>query len=785
MIKMRCSTIGLVTPALALLLTAAGPEVRAENLRFDAKSDWEKWSFPMGTVELTEDGWIRPVFIRQNINASLDAGDFVVERDGSTPIQWGGIAGVGSNASLAAHIFDGDPNTGWGPDPQDDMENWWIELDLGRLVSATSVVLKFAPDVEPFEMFKVYASTGEEALYSGSGVKEYRLVGQTTQPNSAYEIEYPLGLLGARSSTAAEPRQLVAFVLVQVTAPSGDARLAEVEVHSLGDNVVLGTVERGGSALQASPGGDRRILINNDILDGSYNTFWNSSAGFLDWTEKGWVHLDLGALFWVDTIRIVSTTVHQGSRVQALFGYKLFISDGTTGPTAQIGTENVMGSFVWQEVGSVDDNSDLILTFEDTFEKQPVQHIFFSHRNNVRDTGTYGQFKTLEIEAYGEGYVPGVTLTSGLIDLGRTKNVTNVEWNADIAPGTALEIRTRTGDQLADKLHYFDKKGNELTFERWDQLPGFRKEAEPVVEKVPDPETWSPWSTPYLHSGDVFASPTPRRYLQMRANLLSEAPNRALSLDHITLTFSEPFARSLLAEVWPNEAVAAQLQEFSYFVLPTFGGGDKGFDRMLIKTPSQAELVDVKIGDELVGASVLPSGPDSLLLQLESQVSASELVHVRLKTKVFLNGTLFEGAVSHSDDPDFWQGVDPGDASLDVTSNELTVFVPITDRLIDNLDIVPRVISPNGDGVNDEMSIGFSVLQVDKAQPIIVTVHDLAGRVVRQLRDQPGVGGDYHITWDGRNGAGALVQPGMYLCRVKLEASREEEGVVHSIAVVF
>ena len=106
-------------------------------------------------------------------------------------------------------------------------------------------------------MFKVYTSTGEEALYSGSGKKEYLVVGQTTQPNFAYELEYPLGQLGTALSTAEEPRQLVGYVLIQVTAPFGDARLGEVEVHTLGDNVVLGTVERGGLAIQASPGGDR------------------------------------------------------------------------------------------------------------------------------------------------------------------------------------------------------------------------------------------------------------------------------------------------------------------------------------------------------------------------------------------------------------------------------------------------------------------------------------------------------------------------------------------------
>ena len=186
-----------------------------------------------------------------------------------------------------------------------------------------------------------------------------------------------------------------------------------------------------------------------------------------------------------------------------LFGYKLFVSDGTLGPTVQ-GAENIMGSFVWEEVGSVNDNSESFITFEDVFAAQRVQRIFFSHRNNVRDTGTYGQFKTLEIEAYGQGYIPGVTMTSDLQDLSRSKNITTIEWEADIAPGTALAISSRTGDRLTEELHYFDKKGNELTFERWEALPNFRKDTEPTVELVPDPQDFSPWSQPYAQSGARF-----------------------------------------------------------------------------------------------------------------------------------------------------------------------------------------------------------------------------------------------------------------------------------------
>lgn len=755
-------------------------------MEFDSRRDWEKWVFPVGTLELSNDGLVKPKFVKKNINASLNAGEFVVERVGDDPVRWGGISGVGSNSGRAANIFDGDVNTWWAPDPTDDMDTWWIELDLGRLVSATKVVLKFSPEGEPFRMFKVYASTGEEALYSGSGKKEYMVVGQTTQPNFAYELEYPLGQIGAVLSTAEEPRQLVGFVLIQVTAPFGEARLGEVQVHTLGDNVVLGTVERGGLAVTASPGGDRRILTNNEILDGRFETYWNSGAGFLDWAEKGWVNMDLGALFWVDTIRIVSARVHQGAIVDPLFGYKLFISDGTLGPTAQLGTENVMGSFVWEEVGALDENAIGYLNFEDTFPPRRVQHIFFSHRNNVRDTGTYGRFKTLEIQAYGEGYVPGVSMTSGLLDLGRSKNMASIEWDAEIPAATKLEISTRTGDQLGEKLHYFDKKGNELSFEQWDRLPNFRKNLEPVVELVPDPQTWSPWSKPYLHSGAPFASPSPRQYLEIRARLLSELPDIAATLDRIVLSFDDPLARTLTAEVWPDTALAAKAQDFKYFIRSSFAGGDLGFDQILIKTPSKAELMWVKVGSDTLGVEEVSvnATADSLLIGLPSAIRSASLLEVGFKGRVFLNNTVFEGLVGNSS-RQLWQTVDPGDAESETPSDVLVITVPLEERLIGDLQINPPIITPNGDGRNDEMNIDFLIFRVDRLQPITVNVHDLSGKVVRKVMAQQGISGAYRASWDGMDGTGVPVPPGLYICRVEIETSQDAVALVKTLGVAY
>ena len=132
----------------------------AEQMRFDTASEWRRWELPLGAVELTQDGTILPVRIRKEINAALNAADF-----------GGGIHSVGSNSGQAAFVMDGDPATGWSPDPNDSPEDWFIEIDLGRAVAARKVTLIFDEEAPPFELFTLSLSTGESGHRRG---RQYR-----------------------------------------------------------------------------------------------------------------------------------------------------------------------------------------------------------------------------------------------------------------------------------------------------------------------------------------------------------------------------------------------------------------------------------------------------------------------------------------------------------------------------------------------------------------------------------------------------------------------------------
>lgn len=48
-----------------------------------------------------------------------------------------------------------------------------------------------------------------------------------------------------------------------------------------------------------------------------------------------------------------------------------------------------------------------------------------------------------------------------------------------------------------------------------------------------------------------------------------------------------------------------------------------------------------------------------------------------------------------------------------------------------------------------------------------ITVHDVAGRVVRVLSGAPGGSGRHAVPWDGLDASGHSVPAGVYLCRVR------------------
>ena len=110
-----------------------------------------------------------------------------------------------------------------------------------------------------------------------------------------------------------------------------------------------------------------------------------------------------------------------------------------------------------------------------------------------------------------------------------------------------------------------------------------------------------------------------------------------------------------------------------------------------------------------------------------------------------------------------------------------TVFVPSVatgGSLIRGVD-VSSLLTPNGDGINDEASIRFVLAKVEAGRAE-VSIHDLSGRQVRRLDD----GGSGH-DWDGRDDNGQLLPPGTYICKIALAADVGEETAHRIISLAY
>ena len=139
-----------------LLVPLAGTQVVGQVFQVD-----RDWNYPAGLIQFHEDGSIVPTKFEASLNAALDADQFIYESKEQGQVK-GGVWKVGSNPRDAANITDGDPETFWKPDPNDPLEDWWIEINLGRAVPTNLIRLRFPDqeDAKPLGLFRLVASDG-------------------------------------------------------------------------------------------------------------------------------------------------------------------------------------------------------------------------------------------------------------------------------------------------------------------------------------------------------------------------------------------------------------------------------------------------------------------------------------------------------------------------------------------------------------------------------------------------------------------------------------------------
>ncbi|MBT7417625.1 MAG: hypothetical protein HN780_03795 [Gemmatimonadetes bacterium] len=778
--------------AILALATSGILPLAAEQLTFDTRSAWQQWKHPVGAIDLTPNGAVLPLSVRKNINAVSNADYF-----GS------GIRNVGSNSRDAANILDGNLSTSWSPNPAEGLENAWIELDLGRLVTASEIVITFDQAAPPFKFFNILMSGGDQfftnALVPVDGTLAYNLSRKVGFNNEHRLVLNPrlrslgLGYAGAAESSGGDLKEasgLVRVIRVEIEEFVEGAGIADISISAIGDNISMGMIQRGGSIelitdLQQVLAGAENMVDGDIVTNWAMQTYHQTQTGFDIFNR---IIFDLGAHYWVDQVRIIGEPAGAPSGIRSryanFFWYQLLGSDGSIAPD---------GTLRFEELAFVDDsplNETSIRNFDHEFDLQKIRYIkqfFPSTRNGGDRAGTHGTYRSFalisEFQIYGQGFPAELQMTSPILDLTDTKGLTSVEWDAITPPGTRVEVRSRTGNEIVEEIHFFDKKGKEITKRKWEKTPSSLRG--PTEISISVGSDWSIWSDPYVVSGTLFSSPSPRRYAQLDLRLVSDDPNVAASVNSLHLNVENPIALATRAEVFPAEVSPGVKEDFTYFVLPTFGGRSQGFDRLTMNASVPVDFMGLILGDEQIDAQITPT-EQGFVLDLPVMVRSSELVELSFSSTIYQNQTRFDLFLGNSKlGSDVRQLVEKGDANSNVTSESVSVQLPINGLLLANIAFSTSVLTPNGDGIGDELVIEFDALKLVTPRPIKVQVYDLAGRKIHELTNEDGLAQRYNFTWDGSDDEGSTVAPGTYLVQIEIEGDSQTEIAQRIVPVAY
>ena len=201
--------MAVVLLGVAAVHAQGGYRLTADQLVIDRAAHWRAWEFPVGTLTIDPSGAVTPFALRRNIDATEDIvhflrlhpPEYLAREKAVEAIELADAIEAGSNAPGVLNALDGDLATYWEPDPVGDAaelgSHWWFTIDLGRLVIAKRIVLKFVEEGrgDPFLQYDVLISDGEvPEKFISSEEPEFDVVWRTLKPNKTERrLEISLG----------------------------------------------------------------------------------------------------------------------------------------------------------------------------------------------------------------------------------------------------------------------------------------------------------------------------------------------------------------------------------------------------------------------------------------------------------------------------------------------------------------------------------------------------------------------------------------------------------------
>lgn len=316
-----------------------------------------------------------------------------------------------------------------------------------------------------------------------------------------------------------------------------------------------------------------------------------------------------------------------------------------------------------------------------------------------------------------------------------------------------------------------------------------------------DSDNWTFWSAPFTEPGQPINLQS-GSYIQLRISLESNSFDDFVRLDSLWFETAPLLAADVRGEIarmddvqpksGATEVALGEETQFVYDLRADFSGVDAaGFDLLRLRTGNRTTLHSLHMGSPLVEVAqsdVIDEG-DGLLIRLPERITRANNPPMRLafSTEVFEFAKTFQSEVLDSERDVLPQPVSGGDVSDELGTNSLRVIgnANASPDFVQGLSFASAIFTPNGDGINDQLRINYSLFRLPTAVPVALDIYRLDGQRVASVEYSEQRAGPQSIGWDGRDEAGLLLPPGTYLATVRPLADFATSARLYPIAIAY
>ena len=106
-------------------------------------------------------------------------------------------------------------------------------------------------------------------------------------------------------------------------------------------------------------------------------------------------------------------------------------------------------------------------------------------------------------------------------------------------------------------------------------------------------------------------------------------------------------------------------------------------------------------------------------------------------------------------------------------------------RCWEPIEVRPTTFTPQGDGINDHVTIQYALFRLLAAAEVELEIYALDGRSAWRQTLGAQLNGRHQAMWNGRDEQEQLVAPGIYVVQVRAQTDQGQWTQERSFAVVY